>query len=495
MKTMMMMMRIATVLAAGPSSIIAAATLATPAWAQPADLADFPLQLESKTIQGTDEQILVGQYAVYENRTSREGKMIHLDIVVLPARSENPKPDPIFWIAGGPGQAAATLWQRSLNDWMREDRDMVFVNQRGTGGDNALRCDITGHDDDIQTYLDPLFDPDAFRRCAEQLGETFDLRMYSTPIAMDDLNEIREALGYETINLVGGSYGTRASLIYLRRHPDTVRSVILNGVAPVSFLNPLYHAREAQRALDLIFDACAADPACTDAFPDLRHQFDTIMSRLDEGPVMTRVQHPTTGQPVEVRLSKAGFTGALRVLTYYDISQIPMHINDAFNGDFETFAQRGVAQARGLRQSIALGMLLSVTCGEDVVRIDPDSIDELTRGTYYGDARVRAQIAVCEFWPKSDPGEDYGEPVSADVPVLLLSGTYDPVTPPSWAVDAARHLPQSLHIEVPGSHGVSSPCLTEIQHAFLERASVDELDIECVNTMRRSAFDLPQKDQ
>jgi pimeloyl-ACP methyl ester carboxylesterase len=380
------------------------------------------------------------------------------------------------------------MWRRMADSWMRADRDIVLVSQRGTGGDNRLDCVLPGSDDDLQGYLEPVFRPEVLERCRAALEVKADLRCYSTPDAMDDLNELRAALGYERINLVGGSYGTRASLVYIRRHPGTVRTAILNGVAPLAFTNPLFHARAAQDALELIFAECAADPACAVAFPGLAEQFLAVLARLETAAVEVWIDHPATGERAAVRLTRHAFVESLRVYMYGESRDVPWLIRRAFEGDYEPFAQRAVERNRALHGSIAFGMLLCVTCSEDVDRIDAQTIPRLTGGTFLGDGRVRGQIAVCADWPRSPLPEGYGEPVRSDVPVLLLSGSLDPVTPPRWGEEAARHLPNALHLVVPGPHGVGGPCVEEIISDFLATGTAEGLDTACAEGMKLGAF-------
>jgi pimeloyl-ACP methyl ester carboxylesterase len=449
------------------------------------------LQLQNALERTTGLPLRFGTYTVYEDRDTRAGRTIDLEVFVLPATGPEPKPDPIFRLAGGPGLAATASFRSIIGSWMNEDRDIVLVSQRGTGRSNGLDCDVVGNDDDLRSSLEVLFRPERFEPCRDELSERADLTKYTTPIAMDDLNEVRAALGYDRINLVGGSYGTRAALVYLRRHPETVRSAILMGVAPVSFTNPLYHAREGQRALDMIFAECAADPDCHEAFPDLEHEFRVVLERLADGPADVTVRHPRTGAPVPLKLSRDAFAGALRLLMYHDNRDVPLLIHRAFKGDYDAFATRGLMSNRAIRGQLAFGMLLCVTCSEDIPRIDPDDIPRLTEGTFLGDGRVRRQMAVCDVWPRGDVPADYGDPVRADVPVLLLSGKYDPVTPPHWGEEAARHLPASLHLVVPTTHSFGSPCIDRIMREFLDRGTVEGLDTSCVEHMRRPRFTLP----
>ncbi|MBI1357451.1 MAG: alpha/beta fold hydrolase [Acidobacteria bacterium] len=249
-----------------------------------------------------------GGLTVYENREAAAGRQIRLRTIVLPAFANDPAPDPLFFLVGGPGQGAAAMAKElaPLVERVRRRRDVVLVDQRGTGDSNGLQCEL---------QEDPLVEPVPPARLIERLGECraewdADVRFYTTAPAMDDLDDVRAWLGYEQVNLYGGSYGTRAALVYLRRHEDHVRSVVLDGVAPTNMALPLYFARDAQRALDALLEACRAAPSCEERFPELRAKVDGLLARLDE-PRKVEATHPRTGQAIAPMLSRADAAGAL----------------------------------------------------------------------------------------------------------------------------------------------------------------------------------------
>ena len=323
-----------------------------------------------------------GSYAVFEDREAKAGRMIKLDLVILHATGSDPKPDPLFYLAGGPGQANVDVYRGFVESWIRQDRHIVFVNVRGTGGDNDLQCELHGGDDNIQGYLENPFDVEEFRTCLEELEKKFDLTKYSTPLAMDDLNDVRKALGYEKINLMGTSGGTRSSLVYMRRHPERVRSAILIGVAPLAYKNPLYHPAGAQYALDLLFKECLEDSACNDAFPNLEEEFWTVLERLEDGPVQVKIAHPVSEEMIEVKLSLPTFTEVIRSMMYsVRLSRrVPLYVHQAFQGKFRPITEMAVRLERGSQLGLSLGLLLCVTCSEDVARIQPENEGELQRG-------------------------------------------------------------------------------------------------------------------
>jgi len=448
------------------------------------------LVLETTPDEQSGSRISQGVFQVFENRDTQEGRMIGLKIVVLHATGTNPRPDPLFYLAGGPGQAAADMW-RGFAKWSyREERDIVLVNQRGTGGDNFLQVEL-GSDDNLQGYLDSAFKIEPYQAALERLQEEgFDLTQYSTSHAADDLNEVRIALGYDQINLMGGSYGTRASLVYMRRHPETVRGAVLNGVAPIAFHNPLYHAYGAHRALEMVLDECAANPHCSAAFPNVREELAEVLARLEEEPADATVQLRDSPDKVPVKVSRNTFAETLRMMMYSSLNSrsVPLYIHQAFEGNFDTIAMQALRRNRGLLNGLAMAMLHCVVCAEDIDFIDPAEIEEETGYTYFGDFRVRQQMAICDFWPRSQLSAHYGDPVSVEVPVLLLSGTIDAVTPPRWGEEAASHLPNSLHVVAAGAHGVGGDCIQGIIDAFLNTGSVAGIDTACVQDMKLPPF-------
>ncbi len=438
------------------------------------------LELRPVRAEGVAADWLQGTLRVFENRKESRGRMIPLYVVVLP---------------GGPGAAATSLASSLSGSWIREDRDIVLVDQRGTGRSNPLRVSLPGSDHDLQGYLDPIFSVEAFRKAKARLEQSADLRMYTTPIAMDDLDEVRAALGYGKINLVGGSYGTRAALIYMRRHEQHVRTATLSGVAPVSFINPLYHAAAAQEGLNQIFAEIAAGRAKSRAFPDLKKQFEEVLARLEEEPAKVTIKHPRREENVTVMLSRDAFCEALRVMMYkmHTNRQVPMLIQQAAEGDYAPFVLTGIESNRRIRGMLAMGMLMSVVGSEDIPRITKEAIRRETMGTFLGDGRVRRQMAVSKIWPRGDIPASYADPVRAKTPTLLTSGTHDPVTPPRWGATAARHLANSLHLIVPAVHGSFGAPVEKVKCEFLRTGKVDGLDTTSVKQTRLPPFSVRAK--
>ncbi len=366
----------------------------------------------------------------------------------------------------------------------------MLVDQRGTGQSNKLGCE-PDEDAPLQERLTSRgFEEKRLRDCLAKVDA--DPRLYTTSIAMQDLDDVRVALGYDKINLWGGSYGTRASLVYLREHGQHARAVILDGVAPTTMRLPLDFPRDSQRAIDLLFAACAADPACAKAWPELDKKFAALLARFDQGPIPAHVQDPRTGAPLDVTINRASFTGLLRGELYIPemAALMPLTIERAAAGDFSPFVAEGEGLSGGFANSIALGMMLSVLCAEDLSRFTDADIVEASRGTFLGPVAVRDFKRGCSVWPHADLPPHFGDPVRSDVPVLLLSGELDPVTPPRWAEEAKATLSDSAHFVAPGvGHGVTAVgCAPKLIEQFLDAGTARGLDGSCIAKQKRPPF-------
>jgi pimeloyl-ACP methyl ester carboxylesterase len=447
------------------------------------------IPLEPCRLDGFGSEAQCGSYRVFEDRSAHAGRTIDLAIAVVPALANSPRSDPLFVLVGGPGQAAteagAAIAEVLLD--VRHKRDIVLIDQRGTGKSNPLRCE-SDREQPLEESFAPRADPQKTRACRAALDA--DTRLYATPLAMDDLDEVRAALGYERINLWGGSYGTRAALVYLRQHPERVRSLILDGAAPFSLKLPLYVARDAQRALDLLFAECERDGDCRRAFPDARAHFDRLLAQLAEHPLDVVFEHPRTGAPGRLHIERAGLASNVRNLLYVPqlAGLLPLAVERASGADFGAFIAAADAFARGV--SVSTGMFLSVVCAEDVPRFDAAQAEELARGTFLGARWLRDLLADCDDWPSARLPDAYHEPVASDVPSLLLSGNLDPVTPPSWGEEVGQNLPRSRHIIVPGAgHGTTSlGCIPDLLAEFLESLDAAALDTTCVERLAPPAF-------
>lgn len=443
-------------------------------------------------VEGVRAPARCGTVRVFEDRARGEGRTIDLQVVVIPALSASPAPDPVFFLAGGPGQAASQIAGFSLGiaDRLHEKRDFVLVDQRGTGRSHPLFCETPPDDAPIAERLDTALDEASVDLCREE--QDADLRLYTTAIAVEDLDGVRAALGYEKINLWGTSYGTRVGLAYVRAHGEHARSMVLDSVAPMSLYLPLSLAKDAERALARLFADCAAEPACGAAFPELGPRLRAFVDRLDEEPLRVKVRHPVTGVSEEVVMGRAAFVGGLRGLLYSaDLAAlVPFALDRAMKGELEPFVAMTRALSGGLERQVATGMFLSVVCSEDVPFLREGDVEREAAGTIFGPGAGLEIVRACARWPRGDVPRGFRDPVESDVPVLLLSGDLDPVTPPSWALDAKKTLRRSASVVLSGTGHTAavSACARRIAARFVEGGTEVGLDTACAGKSPRPPF-------
>jgi pimeloyl-ACP methyl ester carboxylesterase len=438
------------------------------------------------------QPVQCGTLAVPENRAKPDGRRIELFIAVLPANTLSPKPDPLFIIAGGPGQAASTLapFARVLTE-IRRTRDIVLVDQRGTGRSAALGCKAFTPDDRAEFELDAT--PKARECLAELVARGVDPAQYTTSAWVADLEDVRDAMGYPALNLWGGSYGSRVALEYLRRHPDRVRTLVLDGVAPpqMRITLDIWTSREA--ALDAVIAACRASPSCSAAFPDPAATLTALEQDLAGGKAVTG-NDPRTGAKATITLTFPQVFAALQSLLYSPelATLVPELIDLAHKGDYEPLAAAALALTADPSEQMNAALHYSVTCAEDAPRVDRAAATQALAGTR-SRALAASVLAVCDVWPRGSMPADFGNPVVSDVPALLLSGGLDPVTPPAYGAAVAKSLSHSRHVVAAGYGHIVSPhaCAPRLVAAFVERAGFDKLPAGCIEhleTSRRPPF-------
>ncbi|HET7694241.1 MAG TPA: alpha/beta fold hydrolase [Vicinamibacterales bacterium] len=415
--------------------------------------------------------------------------------MTLPAEVPASAPDSVLFLAGGPGQAATSLASFAGASGLRRTRDIVLVDQRGTGGSNPLECRFYGPPEHPQSYFAPFLPLDQVRACREALASRADLSQYTTSASVADLEAVRDALGLDRVNLIGLSYGTRLAMEYLRRHERHVRAVVLDGPVPPSIAMPQDFGRLAQASVDGLLTECLAVPACASAFPEIRRESREVFRRLQDSPATVEVAHPDGGAAGRVVLTRDHAAEAIRYMTYVPRSaaDVPLVLHRAYTGDHRPLADFLI---RDRRTGGFDGLYLSITCAEDVPFLSGDAADR-DRDTYLGFYRVREQRAACAEWPRGRAPDWRGVPVTSNVPVLLLTGALDPVTPPQHGAEIARTLRNSRQLSVPfaghsraGLAGLA--CVDAAVRTFVERADFTGLDPACLDSIARPAFSLPR---
>jgi len=472
--------------------VAAASFLALPAPAQEgAHLALEPCRLEHPYGLGSVEA-RCGRFAVAEDPESPAGRQIELAVAVIPAVSAQARPDPLFLLAGGPGQGAREAFVGTLGALagVRRQRDIVLVDQRGTGGSNKMQCDIPPE----MMEIDPS--PQRLRELSGQCIATLpgDPRLYTTSVAVRDLDAVRAALGYERVNLYGGSYGSRVAQHYLRRYPERVRSVILDGVVPPTLALGPSIALDAEAALQGAFARCEASPPCAGRYPGLRAEFDALRAQLDLEPVALRLPDPSTAEPRDVVFTGDHLALAARMLIYSDSTAalLPLFIHEAqASGNFAPLAAQAEMIRGQLEDALAIGMHNSVVCSEDLPFVDLDAVDrDAMERSFLGQGMLDALSAICDVWPLGPVDDDLKQPLQSAVPALLLSGELDPVTPPANASAAAAGFADHANLVFRGQGHIQlgTRCAQTIIRQFLESGTAAGLATDCVDDVQPAPF-------
>jgi pimeloyl-ACP methyl ester carboxylesterase len=417
---------------------------------------------------------------------------IKLIVAVIPALNRRAHAAPLFLLAGGPGQAATAMYASYASAFARVNRnhDIVLVDQRGTGHSAPLTCD---YPDDWQPSADVM---PAVRQatvaCLKKYGDR--VRFFTSSAAVSDLDAVRKALGYAAIDLYGVSYGTRVAQLYMRRFPQSVHLVILDGVTyPEQAIGP-DTPQDGERALQLIVKRCQDSPDCSKAYPDLQRDLDGLRARFGPEVQMIGIDDPSSGTPRKIEFNRSMLNASLRFLSYSatEASLLPTLIHEAAQGTLAPLAAQAIITARQIGDQLASGMQNSVVCSEDVPFFSAADLDRVRNSkTYQGADQLEALQEICKLWPRAMPVDaDLHHPLQSDIPTLLLSGEADPVTPPADAERAARGLTHHRLLVLSGEgHGqVATACVPRLMADFLDRASAEGLDASCLERHRSAPF-------
>lgn len=437
-----------------------------------------------------------GTLSVPENPAQPKGRQIALNIAWIPAdESGNHDSDPVFLIAGGPGQSATESFAGMIPTFrdVRKNRDMVLVDQRGTGKSNPLQCKFDDEDKASPDAVDASAadadeSPEASRamaiKCRDQLARKADLRFYTTTDAVRDLEAVRDAIGAQKINLMGVSYGTRVAQQYAMRHPQHTRTIVLDSVAPNAIHLGNDFARNLESALDLQFGQCAKTPGCTKALGDPRERLNALMVKLRAESPLVKYRDAATGEMKEERLRPAHVAGLARMYAYAPLaaSILPLLLNEADQGHYENLMSLSKMLGGSMSDMMAYGMQLSVVCSEDAAGLH---VDAAMASSLLGNSLVDLMQAQCAVWPRGEMPKDFHAPLSTDVPALLLSGELDPVTPPAYAAQVLKTLRngRALVLRGQGHNVIAVGCMPKLWAQFLETADAKALDATCLDTL------------
>jgi len=450
--------------------------------------ANNTLELTPCFVKGLKTQVQCGKLTVPENWQTPTAKTIDIHVTLVNAVASTPKKDPLVLLMGGPGQAGSEL-VAGLSQIFREaneSRDLVLIDQRGTGLSNPLLCENENADPyrDVQADF-KLTDID---RCVADYDA--DLSQYGTTSAIKDFEAVRQALGYQQINLYGISYGSRAAMVYMREAPHALRSVILDGVVPPQIaVGPM--GAEAARAFDILIEQCRDDKQCQDKYPTLNEDYHKVRAQLEQQTITTTIDHPVTDKPITLNIDTAKFIGTLHSLMYGVGSRelIPFVIGQVAAGNYKPMAGI-IAMSQDKHDKIYTGMQLNILCNEDVSRASQSVIEKSRNNTFSGRHSVDDLLKVCQRWPSFKAPANFADQVNSDLPTLLLSGELDPVTPPAWAEIALKGLTNHQHyIAKKAGHGlVTQTCAAKMVAQFIDNAQFEDIDASCLDKQPLPGF-------
>jgi pimeloyl-ACP methyl ester carboxylesterase len=423
---------------------------------------------------------------VAEDRSKPDGRKLALFVAMLPANTLNPDADPLFMLPGGPGQSAEALVPVAVAlAGVRRTRDIVLIDPRGGGKSAPLKCAALAPRDPFDELIDADLAATAALRCLSEINASgnIDLSRYITPEIVADVDAVRAALGYERINLWGGSYGTRVAQEYVRRYPSRVRSMVLDGVAPPAMRITLDVWPTRDSALAEVLAACDKDPACKRAYPDLNATLGEIKTALGAARRIN-VADPRTGVLHEVPLSFDAVVGALHGLVYAPelASLVPPLLGRAQAGDFAPLLAAAMLVAGDLEQTMNLALHYAVTCAEDAPRVTANDSSRVL-ATLRAPSLAARNLAACDGWPRPTLPADFYAPLTSAVPTLILSGGLDPVTPPANGELVAKSLSNSRHVIAAGYGHIISPhaCAPRLIEKFIDVAGFATLPQSCLD--------------
>ncbi|MCG9729090.1 alpha/beta hydrolase [Shewanella sp. Isolate13] len=439
-------------------------------------------------VDGLSEQMQCGLILVPENYAKPDGKQIEIHYVVMPAIKPSDKVEALLAIAGGPGQSAienAQGFDRMLSK-VRQTQDVILIDQRGTGQSNQLQCIGDGFDSALAVNESDFDTQLETQKCLDTLDA--DVTQYGSLSALKDFEAVRQHLGYQKLHLYGVSYGTRMAQLYMRHYPQSLATVTLDGVIPMQ-QSVLAIGNAIARAFDLLIEDCANNRLCHGQFPQLRSDLEKVDAELTQGPKISQVPDPLTGEMTQLTLTRSKFKGALRMALYSPSTRslMPHAIHQAAKGNYQPITG---LYAMGIDNAgIAMGMHASVVCGEDWQRLTPE-LRAKTSESYFGKEMLKTFAESCAVWNMPAVDASFSKPISSDIPTLLLSGELDPATPPSWGELAMEKLSNAKHFVAPyATHGVAyQSCGNDLIAQLVEQGSVAELDAKCLNEDIRRNF-------
>ncbi len=436
-------------------------------------------ELEPCHIKGVDELAQCAILNIPENHKAPDGKTIDIHVTLLPPSGGQPDKEPLYFLAGGPGQGASELgdFYDLVLRQARRGRELVLIDQRGTGRSKPFSCQLSQN---------PLESGDSIARAC-LADNDHDPRYYTSAEFIQDIDVVRQTLGHEEISLMGISYGTRAALLYAKNHEQYVRAMVLDSVAPPHVPAYINDAKYAGDTLNNVVDNCLLTKDCSAAFPNLKNDLATLLDNLDVTPKSLGVLE---GDGFELTINKELFLSGFRNPLYapHAARIIPFIIDQAKQDNFDPWLALTDFGNQENNGGVAMGLFLSVQCAEEIPTLKTRE-DEIAQSVFPGAYQSFLKDA-CSVWPIGDVPADYNAPVKVATPTLLLSGSLDPITPPVLGAAAAEHLPNSKHIVINNvGHSITgNGCSDKVIAEFLDHGDLEKIDADCLNNISRPAY-------
>lgn len=446
------------------------------------------LTFEHCHLEGIKQQVKCGQLLVPENYQQENSEKISINFAVLPAIDNSKNKEPLMFLAGGPGQGAVSLaggLYRAFNE-IRKTRDLILVDQRGTGESHPLQCE-NALDVDVYSTTPEDFSAADVKECLASL--TGDLAQYNSENAIRDFDEVRKALSHEKIAIYGGSYGTRAGLVYMRLFPESLSAVILDSVGPIEVPIGIF-GQSSARSFSMLLENCRKALSCQKAYPNLEAEFNHVVESLENAPISINIPHPRLGTQTKHVVNKNKFISTLFMQLYSVETRklIPLIIHQAYQGNYAPIAGLTAMSEDGA--GIFIGLHLNIVCNEDYPRISNDMFTQDANNNFNGELGHKFIELACPLWPQYRPSEAFYSPVMVDIPTLIISGDLDPVTPPSNGDFPAKTLPNNKHIIMKNSGHTpgSSACGIDIINEFLTTKNPNDLNETCLEEIPEESF-------
>lgn len=443
--------------------------------------------------EGFKDSLLVGSLTVFENRDTQEGRKINLNITVTPAIEKDSLMEPIFILDGGPGVAATnqSYFYTEIDQSYRRHHDIVYVDVRGTGKSNPLHCQEIQTRSNPQEYFENPYPIEDIEACIKRYQDSVDFNFYKSKYMVDDLEEVRQWLGYNKINLMAISFGGKVSLMYMDRYPNSINRVVLHAPDAPHIDYVSKRGRYSQRALDELFLLCKKDSLCSTNFPNFKNEFNSVMQRIKERQITQKIEW--NGDDYEIELQWSPIAEKIAKMLYSDDQyiQIPYLIHEAYMENYDPLLQAMNITNTETNYFFADGLWFSNICAEDLP-IAKENYDESEKESFLGDYIFSTRKYACDLWPVQPLDRKDLDPIESDIPTLLISGHFDPTLPPKTGADIVKHLSNSQHIIIPYmSHMLGDlsniQCYDRFVLAYFESRS-DQLSTKCFKKMKPQPF-------